>query len=96
MIRRLFWLALGLGFGLVLGLRVLRTVERVTESTDPGKVANRAGRAAGNLQSRLRTAAAEGASAARAQEAVLRDRFGVPTLGELVEEAGDGPDEWAG
>ncbi len=84
MIRRLFWALLGLGLGIVLGVRVVRQVDRVQAAARPDAVAERAGRRVGGAQSRLERALAAGRAHARASERELRDRYGVPTLADLA------------
>lgn len=93
MIRRLFWTLFGLGLGLVLGIRILREVDRVTEAAKPGAVAERAGRRVGGAQARWRDALAEGRVAAQQRELELRQRFGVPALIDLAALEDEGPDD---
>jgi hypothetical protein len=95
-IRRLFWALLGLGIGLVLGIRIVQKVEEVAEKRRPTTVATNAGRRAGAFQTRLRSAVAAGREAAAEREVLLRERFGVPSLQELAAEQGDEPDGSAG
>ena len=89
MIRRLFWTLFGLGLGLVLGVRILRQVDRFTEAAKPGAVAQRAGRRVGGTRARWRDAFAEGRDAAHQRELELRTRFGVPSLLDLAAPQGD-------
>jgi hypothetical protein len=84
MIRRMFWALLGLGFGLVLGMRVLRKLDRITEAVKPGAVAERTGRKVGSTSSRLRTALEAGRDHAQLRETELRQRYGVPSLLEIA------------
>ena len=87
MIRRLFWVLLGL----VLGVWAVRKVEEVTEAARPGTVAARTGRRVGGTQARWRDAVAAGRDAARAREAELRSRYDVPSLLDLAALDGEEP-----
>ena len=87
MIRRLFWLVLGV----VLGITALRKLEEFTEATRPGTVAARTGRRVGGTQARWKGAVAAGRDAKRAREAELRARYGVPSLLDLATMDGDEP-----
>lgn len=92
MIRRLFWMLLGL----VLGAWALRRLDELTEASRPTRVAQRTGRRLGGTQARWRDAVTAGRDAAREREAELRTRYGVPTLIDLAaleREAGDRPDD---
>lgn len=80
MIRRLFWILLGM----LLGVWVLRRLDAVTQASRPGAVAERTGRRVGGTQARWRGAVAAGRDAARARERDLRDRYGVPSLLDLA------------
>ncbi len=92
MIRRMFWALLGLGFGLVLGMRVLRKVDRITEAAKPGAVAERTGRKVGSTTSRVRSALEAGRDHAQLREAELRGRYGVPSLSDLAKHDSSTPD----
>ena len=90
MIRRLFWMLVGL----VLGLAAVRKVEQLTASSRPSAVAERTGRRVGGTQARWRDAVAAGRDAARERETELRTRYGVPSLLDLAamdDAAGDDP-----
>jgi len=89
-IRRLFWILLGM----LLGVWVLRRLDRVTQATRPGTVAERTGRRVGGTQARWQDAVAAGRDAARTREHELRDRYGVPSLLDLaaLERDDDTPD----
>lgn len=80
MIRRLFWMVLGV----VLGIVALRKVEQLTEAARPGTVASRTGRRVGGTQARWSGALAAGRDAARARETELRRRYDVPSLLDLA------------
>lgn len=88
MIRRLFWMLLGL----VLGVWALRRLDELTEASRPGTVAERTGRRVGGTRARWGDAVATGRDAARAREAELRTRYGVPTLVDLASLEGDADD----
>lgn len=96
MIRRLFWALLGLGLGVVLGVRVVRRLDHVADSARPTTVAERAGRRVGGTRSRWQDAVAAGRSHARASERELRARYDVPTLGDLADLGGRGTDARSG
>lgn|GEM_PF-1701389 len=87
MIRRLFWALLGLGLGLVLGMRVVRFVDQTTDRARPTTLARDAGRTAGSWQARVSDAVAVGREAAAEREAAMRARWGVPTLDEAAAQA---------
>jgi len=86
-IRRLFWALLGLGLGLVLGMRVVRFVDQTTDRARPTTLARDAGRTAGSWQARVSDAVAVGREAAAEREAAMRARWGVPTLDEAAAQA---------
>lgn len=88
MIRRLFWILLGM----LLGVWVLRRIDQVTHAARPGTVAERTGRRVGGTQARWHDAVAAGRDAARAREHELRDRYGVPSLLDLAALERDGTD----
>lgn len=89
MIRRLFWALLGLGAGVMVGARVVRQVDRVTEAAKPGAVAERTGRRVGGFQARLGHALAAGRDHARQRERELRAAYAVPTLEEIARSGAD-------
>ena len=78
--RSLFALTLGLGAGLLVGGYVVRRIDRATRAAHPVQLADRAGRAAGGLTSRLQLAAEAGRVAAADREAQLRREWDVPPL----------------
>ncbi len=81
MIRRLFWMLLGL----VLGMWALRRLERLTQASRPTNVAASTGRRVGGTQARVRDAVATGRDAARTREQQLRSRYDVPSLLDLAD-----------
>ena len=87
MIRRLFWILLGL----VLGVWAVRKADELAEATRPGNLAARTGRRVGGTQARLGDAVAAGRAAAREHEAGLRGRYDVPSLLDLAAPDGDEP-----
>ncbi|MEX1164313.1 MAG: hypothetical protein WEB09_06825 [Nitriliruptor sp.] len=85
--RSLFVLAVGLGAGVLVGGYVVRKVDRATRAAHPVALADRAGRAAGSLQSRLAAAAEAGRVAAADREAQLRRDYDLDPLHELTAQA---------
>jgi hypothetical protein len=83
-IRRLFWALLGLGLGIVLGVRVVREIDRFSEAARPGAVAERTGRRVGTTSARVQRAVEVGRAHARSSERELRARYGVPTLEDIA------------
>jgi hypothetical protein len=81
-IRRIFWLFFGLGFGLLLGAFVVKRMNEATKAVAPSNLATQAGRAAGSLTQRMQVAMEEGRRAAQAREAELRATYDVPTIRE--------------
>ena len=82
--KRAFSVALGLGAGLLIGAYVVRRLDEASQAVAPASLAGQAGRAAGSLAERLRTAVDEGRVAAAEREAELRGRFDVPSVREAV------------
>lgn len=80
MIRRLFWILLGL----VLGVWAVRKAEELAEAARPGTVAARTGRRVGGTQARWQDAVTAGRDAKRQREAELRSRYEVPSLLDLA------------
>ena len=76
--KRLFWLAVGVGAGAVVGGRVVRGVRDARVRYAPTTVAKRAGSAAGGLKGRLREAVEEGRAEMALREAELRAEIGLP------------------
>lgn len=86
MIRRLFWIVLGM----LLGVWALRRLDALTQASRPAAVAERTGRRVGGTQARWRDAVAAGRDAAREREHELRGRYGVPSLVDLAALERDG------
>ena len=70
--RRIFWLALGLGAGATAAVMSGRWMKRQTERMAPANVARRAGRGAAELGSVLLDAAKEFRAGAAEREAEIR------------------------
>jgi hypothetical protein len=70
--RRAFFMLIGLGAGVTLGIWAVRKVEETSRRLRPDALAAAAGERAGSLGARLRAALAEGRAAAEAKEAELR------------------------
>lgn len=75
MFKRVFFMLLGIGLGLMLGGWAVRRLERTTESLRPEQLASAAGRRASGLGGRVREAVAAGRVAATAKEEELRASF---------------------
>jgi hypothetical protein len=75
--RRIFFLFVGLGAGVSVGIWAVRKVEQTSRRLRPDALAASAGARAGSLGGRLRDAVAEGRTAAAAKEAELRKIYGV-------------------
>ena len=71
MFKRLFWFAVGLGFGLGLAVLVVRQFDQVVRRTTPPEIAHRAGSQVTALLSDIRDALREGAEAMRVREAEI-------------------------
>ena len=84
--KRAFTLALGLGAGLLIGAYVVKRLDQAQRAVAPTNLAGNAGRAAGGLAERLRSAAAEGRAAANERETELRTRFAVPSVRQALRE----------
>lgn len=70
--RRLLFLTVGLGAGVVIGVWAVRRAEAASRRLRPEALAATAGARAGNVADRLRLALDEGRLAAAAKEAELR------------------------
>ena len=70
--RRIFWLALGLGAGATAAVMSGRWMKRQTQRMAPGNVARRAGSRAADLGSTLLQAAKEFRAGAAEREAEIR------------------------
>jgi hypothetical protein len=77
MLRRPFWVMLGLGAGLAVGVWAVRKVEDTGRRLRPDALAASAGARAGTAGDRLREALAAGRAAAAAKEAELRTVYRV-------------------
>lgn len=84
MIKKLFFLLFGLGFGLVIGLFVMRRMDEAAQSVAPSNLASQAGRAAGTFASRMRDAWEETKTVAAEREAELRAEYHVPRARDLL------------
>jgi len=71
MFKRLFWFAVGIGFGVGLAALLMRRVERVVQRSTPPELAHRAGSSVTALLSDIRDALREGAEAMRVREAEI-------------------------
>lgn len=84
MFKRIFFMFLGLGLGLLLGAFVVKRMDEASRAVAPGNLASQAGRAAGTLADRFRVAVDEGRAAMAAKEAELRAEYRVPTVRETL------------
>lgn len=73
MIRRLFWLAMGV----TIGALIVRKLSRAAEKLTPKGIADRLGAGLAELSASLRDFAADVREAMTEQEAVLRDAAGL-------------------
>ena len=73
--RRIFWLALGLGAGATAAVFAARWMRRQSERMAPANIGRQASQAASDLGALVRAALAEGRSAAAAREAELRSEI---------------------
>lgn len=71
MFKRLFWFAVGIGFGVGLAALVMRRVERLVQRSTPPELAHRAGSSLTALVSDIRDALREGSEAMRVREAEI-------------------------
>jgi hypothetical protein len=74
---RVFFLVVGIGAGVAVGVWAVRKVEATTRRLRPDNLAASAGAGAASLGDRLRDAVASGRAAAAAKEAELRSAYGV-------------------
>lgn len=74
---RLFWVALGLGAGGMIGITVMRRIERTRKALTPTSILTRAASAAGELRTALEDAYLEGRRAMHEREAELRRALGI-------------------
>lgn len=89
MLKRAFFLTVGLGAGVALGVYAVRRVEDARRRMSPEALAAGAGARAGALGERVREALAVGRATAAAREAELRARFA--ERGRSPEGAAGGP-----
>jgi hypothetical protein len=75
MIRRLFWLGLGLGTGTTIGLLGARWVRRQTRALAPANLAGQAAATARRMGTRLQEAATEFRTGMAEKEAHLRPQL---------------------
>lgn len=75
--RRLFFVLIGLGAGVTLGIWAVRKVEETSRRLRPDALAASAGARAGSFGERMRGAVAAGRAAAAAKEAELRTVYRV-------------------
>ena len=78
MFKRLFWMLVGVGFGVGLAFWVTRTVRGTVERVRPDRVAGDLAGAITQFGQDIRAAVAEGAQAMRDREAELRSGLKVP------------------
>lgn len=90
MLKRAFFLTVGLGAGVALGVYAVRRVEEARRRMSPEALAAGAGARAGALGERVREALAVGRATAAAREAELRARF-AERGGRSPEAAAGGP-----
>ena len=76
MLKRLFWLLVGMAIGFATSFRVYRAVRQTLGRYAPDHVAADVSRAARSLRRHVATALAEGAEAMRKAEAELRAELG--------------------
>jgi hypothetical protein len=75
--RRLFWVTLGLGFGAVAAVGVLRWANRTAEAMKPSSMADQLGETALEWRDRLASAFEAGRNAMADRERELRATYGV-------------------
>ncbi len=74
MLKRLFWLLVGVGFGFGMSFWVTRVVRHKVARWSPDNVSTELARALRDLGKDLRAAVSEGADAMRQREAELREQ----------------------
>ena len=75
MLRRLFWLLMGAGFGFGVAFWLMRLVRETAARYSPDRLTSDLAQAARGLGRDLRGAVAEGRAAMRERESVLRDEL---------------------
>lgn len=76
--RRVFWLALGLGAGATAAVLMARWMRRQSERMAPANIGRQVTQGASDLAILVRTALAEGRQAATAREAEIRRELESP------------------
>ena len=76
--RRIFWLALGLGAGATTAVLAARWMRRQTEKVAPANIGRQVSQGASDLGRLIRTALDEGRQAAAAREAEIRAELAGP------------------
>ena len=72
MLRRIFWFAVGIGFGAGLSWWATRALRRTAEKYAPDRVAGELSKSLGRLGADLKAAVAEGRTAMQQREQELR------------------------
>ena len=72
MLRRIFWFAVGIGFGAGLSWWATRALRRTAERYAPDRVAGELSKSLGRLGADLKAAVSEGREAMRSREQELR------------------------
>ena len=72
MLRRIFWFAVGIGFGAGLSWWATRALRRTAERYAPDRVAGELSKSVGRLGAELKAAVAEGRAAMQARELELK------------------------
>ena len=83
--KRLFFMMLGLGMGLLIGGFVVRRINQATQAAAPSNLARQAGHLMDTLGERLKVAGAEFRAGAAEREAELRAEYEVPTMRDALE-----------
>lgn len=73
MLRRIFWFAVGIGFGAGLSWWATRALRRTAERYAPDRVAGELSKSLGRMGADLKAALAEGREAMQARERELRE-----------------------
>ena len=76
--RRIFWLAVGLGAGATAAVLVARWTRRQTERVAPANIGRQVSGAASDLGKLVRTALVEGRAAMAEREVEIRREIGSP------------------
>jgi hypothetical protein len=75
-VRRIFWLAVGLGAGVTVGIAVTRWARQKTEALTPANLGRQVGEVVGDMGRLVREAAADYRAGASAKEAEIRAALG--------------------